>query len=127
MNLLKNYLVKRITENNVTGEYLVGGKRTFGFLIFPGDIQTMYSYYDLIEGYEDKFKVISLSINGFTDLAAYFDFVNKILKTKKTNKVVIYGLSLGRFISLKPNRLARLCPALRDKGEVKGCRPQIGW
>ena len=61
----------------------MGGKSNIGFLIFPGGGQDMYSSYDLIEAYENKFKVISLSITSFSDLKTFFDFINKVLEIEK--------------------------------------------
>jgi pimeloyl-ACP methyl ester carboxylesterase len=96
---IKEHPVKTLRINNVIGKYIVGGKSDIGFLIFPGGGQDMYSSYDLIEAYEDKYKVISLSITGFSDLKTFFTFINKILEVEKVNKVIVYGLSLGGFIA----------------------------
>lgn len=96
---IKNHPVKKLKIKSIDGEYIMGGKSDTGFLIFPGGGQDMYSSYDLIEAYEKDYKVISLSINGFTDLKTYFEFVNTILETEKIKKVIVYGLSLGGFIA----------------------------
>ncbi|HBR79120.1 MAG TPA: hypothetical protein DEA46_01680 [Candidatus Moranbacteria bacterium] len=50
------------------------------------------------EAYENKYKVISLSITGFSDLKTFFTFINKLLEVEKVKKVIVYGLSLGGFI-----------------------------
>lgn len=96
---IKKHPVKSLTADSVTGEYITGGKSETGFLIFPGGGQDIYSSYDLIDAYEKKYRVISLSITGFYDLKTFFTFVNKILDVEKINKIIIYGLSLGGFIA----------------------------
>lgn len=96
---IKKHPKKTLSISNVTGKYISGGKSTTGFLIFPGGGQDMYSSYDLIEAYENKYKVISLSITGFLDLKTFFTFINRILEKEKINKVIVYGLSLGGFIA----------------------------
>lgn len=96
---IKKHPEKTLKINHVAGKYIIGGKSDIGFLIFPGGGQDMYSSYDLIEAYEDKYKVISLSITGFSDLKTFFSFINKILEKEKINKVIVYGLSLGGFIA----------------------------
>ena len=96
---IKKHPVKTLRINNVAGKYITGGKNNTGFLIFPGGGQDMYSSYDLIEAYENKYKVISLSITGFSDLKTFFTFINRILEKEKINKVIVYGLSLGGFIA----------------------------
>lgn len=104
---VKKHPEKTLKINNVTGKYISGGKSNIGFLIFPGGGQDMYSSYDLIEAYENKYKVISLSITGFLDLKTFFIFINRILEKEKLNKVIVYGLSLGGFIAqhyVKSNR-----------------------
>jgi pimeloyl-ACP methyl ester carboxylesterase len=104
---IKKHPEKTLKISNITGKYIIGGKSTTGFLIFPGGGQDMYSSYDLIEAYENKYKVISLSITGFLDLKTFFTFINRILEKEKINKVIVYGLSLGGFIAqhyVKSNR-----------------------
>jgi len=96
---INRHPVKSLKVNNVVGKYVTGGKGSTGFLIFPGGGQDMYSSYDLIEAYEDRYKVISLSITGFSDLKTFFSFINKVFAIEKINKVIIYGLSLGGFIA----------------------------
>ena len=96
---IKEHPEKTLKLNNVVGKYITGGKNATGFLIFPGGGQDMYSSYDLIETYENKYKVISLNITGFSDLKTFFTFINKILEIEKIDKVIVYGLSLGGFIS----------------------------
>lgn len=104
---VKKHPIKSLKTNNIAGEYITGGKGKIGFFIFPGGGQDIYSSYDLIEAYENKYKVISLSISGFSDLKTFFTFINKILEVEKINKVIVYGLSLGGFIAqhyVKANR-----------------------
>jgi pimeloyl-ACP methyl ester carboxylesterase len=96
---IKDHPEKTLSVSGVTGKYIVGGKSNIGFLIFPGGGQDMYSSYDLIEAYENKYKVISLSITGFSDLKTFFEYINKILEIENVNKVIVYGLSLGGFIA----------------------------
>ncbi|MFA6533407.1 MAG: alpha/beta fold hydrolase [Patescibacteria group bacterium] len=96
---IKKHPEKTLKISNVIGKYISGGESTTGFLIFPGGGQDMYSSYDLIETYENKYKVISLSITGFFDLKTFFLFINKILEVEKVNRVIVYGLSLGGFIA----------------------------
>ncbi len=96
---IKKHPVKSLKINNIVGKYIVGGKNNVGFLIFPGGGQDMYSSYDLIETYENKYKVISLNITGFSDLKTFFTFINKIIEVEKIKKIIVYGLSLGGFIA----------------------------
>lgn len=104
---IEEHPIKILRIDNIAGKYVLGGKSSVGFLIFSGGGQDMYSSYDLIEAYEDKYKVISLSITGFSDLKTFFTFINRILEKEKINKVIVYGLSLGGFIAqhyVKSNR-----------------------
>ena len=96
---IKKHPIKTLTVNNVMGKYISGGKSETGFLIFPGGGQDMYSSYDLIDAHEKKYKVISLSIAGFSNLKTFFTFINKVLEIEKVNKIIVYGLSLGGFIA----------------------------
>ncbi|OGK10133.1 hypothetical protein A2767_05195 [Candidatus Roizmanbacteria bacterium RIFCSPHIGHO2_01_FULL_35_10] len=96
---INKHPVKSLTINNVVGKYISCGKSETGLIIFPGGGQDMYSSYDLIDVYEKKYKVISLSIAGFSDLKTFFTFINKILEIEKVNKIIVYGLSLGGFIA----------------------------
>ncbi len=96
---IKKHQIKSLVINKVTGRYITGGKSNIGFLIFPGGGQDMYSSYDLIEAYENKYKVISLNITGFKDLQTFFKFINKILEVEKLKKIIVYGLSFGGFIA----------------------------
>jgi len=96
---IKKHPIKKFRVNNVSGKYIIGGKNNIGFLIFPGGGQDIYSSYDLIKAYENKYKVISLSITGFSDLKTFFAFINKILYIEKIDKIIVYGLSLGGFIA----------------------------
>jgi len=90
---------KSLKVDSIIGKYVTGGRSNIGFLIFPGGGQDMYSSYDLIEAYENKYKVISLSITGFSDLKTFFKYINKLLEIEKIDKVIVYGRSLGGFIA----------------------------
>lgn len=96
---IKEHPVRKLKINNTIGNYIVGGKSNIGFIIFPGGGQDMYSSYDLISAYENKYKVVSVSITGFHNLRDFFLFINTILEVEKIDKVIIYGLSLGGFLA----------------------------
>jgi len=98
-DFIKKHPAKYIKINNTIGKYIVGGKQKTGLIILPGGGQDMYSSYDFIDAYEGKYKVISISINGFRKLSDFFEFINKILETEKVDKIILYGLSLGGFLA----------------------------
>ncbi len=103
MTFVEEFFQKHSTKSVEVGgkkfEYLVGGKGNTSFLIFPGSGQDALSCYDLIAEFEKKFKAIAVNYSGLYNLDTFFEYVNKILKQEKVEKVILYGLSLGGFLA----------------------------
>lgn len=90
--------VKNVLIDGVTRNYLIGGKGKTGFLVFPGSGQDLLSCYDLVDEFEDDYKVIVVTYSGFKTLESFFRYVCTILDQERINKVILYGLSMGGFL-----------------------------
>lgn len=90
--------LRQVTVNGKTFDYLAGGDSETAFLIFPGAGQNALSCYDLIDAFEDKYKVIATNITGLSGLEEFLEYVDQILEKEKVKKVILYGLSLGGFL-----------------------------
>lgn len=96
---IKNHPTKSIETNDSKREYIIGGKGEIGFLIFPGSGQDAVSCYDLIDAFEDKYKVIAINYDRIYSLEDFCTYVNGILAKENVTSVVLYGLSLGGFLA----------------------------
>jgi len=67
------------------------------FYLYADEYRYRYDPYiiDLIDSFEDQYKVIAVDMSGFTNLSSFFKFINQILAKENINQVIIYGLSLG--------------------------------
>lgn len=111
-SFIKTHPSRNIQTKYGLREYLVGGKGTNCFLIFPGSGQDALSCYDLIDVFEKQYKVIAINYDRFFSLDSFFEYVNNILKQEKVNKVILYGLSLGGFLA---QHYVRKYPSKVDK------------
>ncbi|MBI4100413.1 alpha/beta fold hydrolase [Candidatus Microgenomates bacterium] len=90
---------RQVTVNGKTFEYLTGGSGETAFLVFPGAGQNALSCYDLIDAFENKYKVVAINISGLAGLEEFFEYVDQILKKEKVKNIIIYGLSLGGLLT----------------------------
>jgi pimeloyl-ACP methyl ester carboxylesterase len=94
-----NHPYKDIVINNIKRNYLVGGTGNTALVIFPGGGQDALSCYDLIDAFENKYKVISINYDHLRNLQEFYDYVNAILSKEHIQKLTIYGLSIGGFLA----------------------------
>ncbi len=98
-NFIREHPWQQIKIGKESFYYLSGGQGRSVFLIFPGSGQDALSCYDLISGFEDRYKVIALQYRSIYSMELFFEYVIEVLKKEKADKVVLYGLSLGGFLA----------------------------
>jgi pimeloyl-ACP methyl ester carboxylesterase len=98
-NFVKSHQPKKVIVNGQKREYITGGNEKIGFLVLPGSGQDALSCYDLINEFENKYKVIAVNYTGLTSLADFYTYVNSVLKKEKIEKIILYGMSLGGFLA----------------------------
>jgi pimeloyl-ACP methyl ester carboxylesterase len=98
-NFVNNHQPKYVIVNGQKRKYLTGGGGKIGFLVLPGSGQDALSCFDLIDKFENKYKVIAINYTGLTSLGNFYTYVNLILKKEKIEKIVLYGMSLGGFLA----------------------------
>lgn len=96
---ITNHTPKLIETNGIEREYITGGKGEIGFLVFPGSGQDALSCYDLIDAFEDKYKVIAINYDRIFSLDDFYSYVNGVLAKENVTAVNLYGLSLGGFLA----------------------------
>jgi len=96
---IQNHPYKKVVVDGKERGYLVGGKGNATLLIFLGAGQDALSCYDLIDAFENKYKVIAINYNNLRSLQEFYDYVNAILKKENVKTLYIYGLSIGGFLA----------------------------
>lgn len=76
-------------------EYISCGRGKETLLLLPGGGQTAQSNFQLINAFMDTYRVISPTIYDTDTIDEFCQSMNHILKTEKTGKVNLYGLSIG--------------------------------
>lgn len=103
----KNYPLNKISINNKNWEYISCGKGKETLLLFPGGGQTAQGNFRLIQAFENKYKIIIPTIYDVDGLKEFCNVINTILQNENTDKVILYGCSIGGLLAqsyLKRNK-----------------------
>ena len=95
----KLYPLRKITIREKVWEYIATGSGQETFLILPGGGQTAQATFDLIQAFENDYKVIAITIHNVDSIQEVIDAIELILSNEKTNRIILYGLSLGGMLA----------------------------